>query len=928
MSGTKVDIAPSIGTGGAFSEVSGNPRTRNPQTLVVSGVTSRLLTSIVANPAMGLMPKPTQINEGLSSVANERAWSRLMGGDNPYHVTHDAKKTMPDGTINVLNHGNPVLHMIEPIYEEAIRAGLLQPNEKIRDNAHAKAVIDALFNHYKSDPNKTMALVARLLNPYGVTFRSDLLQSWQRRLDQGDVQARNAVNAKRAELGLAVLSGVKPDYYQVVWDIFSGKFRDPKNMQPPPAHQPSTAPSGEGGWYMPAGAPFFGFVVDNRKLSKNLMGTPKGSSPNVAPYGTKFFDDVRKYFTDDKLLWVVFPKTKKTSPGGEEIQAGGGYQFVTPVGERYQPGTPLNPAKFKWVLTTAVPGTSSSGHQVGLGNAMPLDPHGDNIIYYNFRAPVAEAMRQYLEKPQPGKLVCMHQANLGVLHGIGCSVDGENRKTYVGSGLAATLYAKDGKFFVAFPGFSPNLQSPQPADLIPWAACEYALALFGNLLNVASSGPNGVCRDMRGVFRDAKDGLQHHIDGLVGKGIITQQAGKKMFSAMSAMADDILAQSLVVQQQSSTSGFVPAPAISQESTLTTAISNLTNVAQDRSQRLNMLRIWAREAVLGDTGLGAIQLKKLIGTNQGLVELIKHGLGGVVTDALASDGYSVLFRHARTTALLQGIAADTKLNPTVRAEATELLRRVQNVLSQAAVAQVPTASVKPQASSPHVLPTEKQPNWLEWGISNLKKGARVDQVRLLRNWGDELLAWTKNKNEPMTKGAQMMRALLSSAGLKELNTLGLPGVVVEALSQDGRSVLFRNFDTAALLGRIPNATSFRQKVENVLIARDVSLGITQKLGALPRADREAILNLLCNDEKARKLFAAYIDSPHGEAKARWESYAASVLTKSGLSQQTVGQTLAWLGNASAVGAVGLKGLEFVGGLIQGLLTLTAGAMQRS
>lgn len=164
-------------------------------------------------------------NRGNAAIASYNNTLQVAFGQSPWVVSHMDKKRTPDGqlvmrngTVDVLNHGNSVSAVAEPIYELGVKTGMLAPNEPIRNNAHAGQVIDGILGALGKGPTPDyLAAVGRLSNPYGLNFGSTALQIAQK------------------GLGLTLGQSLKapPPDAAFVKSVFQGQLRHPGDMKRP-----------------------------------------------------------------------------------------------------------------------------------------------------------------------------------------------------------------------------------------------------------------------------------------------------------------------------------------------------------------------------------------------------------------------------------------------------------------------------------------------------------------------------------------------------------------------------------------------------------------------------------------------------------------------------------------------------------------------
>jgi len=183
------------------------------------------LSGQMRRPNMPVIP-----NGGDSRIASLNDTLQALFGQSPWDIGNaailrrgDDVVTTARGGVDVRNHGNSIVAVTEPIYELATESGLLAPGARIRDNAHAASLIEALFAQTADDPAARSALTARLLNPYHLTFGAPSLDRAQRMFD-GDALMQVVVNQERSKLGLSPLGG-KPADYDFVRGVFQGDYR-------------------------------------------------------------------------------------------------------------------------------------------------------------------------------------------------------------------------------------------------------------------------------------------------------------------------------------------------------------------------------------------------------------------------------------------------------------------------------------------------------------------------------------------------------------------------------------------------------------------------------------------------------------------------------------------------------------------------------
>ena len=213
-------------------------------------------------PRPGPITPDLKKNLGDAEKASSIGTQRVLRGASPWDVIADAARKDGNGslvyghdgkggkTVDILNHGNALIKVGEPIMEEGVRYGALRPGERIRDNAQAGRVIDrTLAAARRASPEEHARVLARLMNDYRLDFGSKELQMAHIRFNAPNEQVyRERVNRDRLLAGLQPLpapEGRVPDRHeQTVRRMFEGHFRNPQDLVPQPASRPATGPFG------------------------------------------------------------------------------------------------------------------------------------------------------------------------------------------------------------------------------------------------------------------------------------------------------------------------------------------------------------------------------------------------------------------------------------------------------------------------------------------------------------------------------------------------------------------------------------------------------------------------------------------------------------------------------------------------------------
>lgn len=210
---------------------------RQPVSINISGAEIKLpdLGNFIGNALSDARRSPPLVpNRGSSAIASQNDNIQIVFGQSPWRVGFSAQDRDSNGALkikngqpDVLNHGNPVTAVTEPIYELGVKYGALVPGQPIKDNAHAGSVINQVLDAaYKNDQKKPGAVtseyldaIGRLNNPYGLNFGSAGLQAAQ-----------------------SIFNGTQvsplPKDAEFVRGAFQGVFRDPSDNPPPPLVQP------------------------------------------------------------------------------------------------------------------------------------------------------------------------------------------------------------------------------------------------------------------------------------------------------------------------------------------------------------------------------------------------------------------------------------------------------------------------------------------------------------------------------------------------------------------------------------------------------------------------------------------------------------------------------------------------------------------
>ncbi len=162
-------------------------------------------------------------NAGDSVKAARNDDLQLLFGQSPWDIgfsgiKRDARGSMElrDGTVDVLNHGNPVSALTEPVYELGVQYNTLEPGQRIENNEHAGLIIDQTLERALQidrtlqargeQSDEYASAVDRLRNPYDIDFGSAHLRSAQSRSDDFGVSQR-------------------PSNYELIRSIYEGRLR-------------------------------------------------------------------------------------------------------------------------------------------------------------------------------------------------------------------------------------------------------------------------------------------------------------------------------------------------------------------------------------------------------------------------------------------------------------------------------------------------------------------------------------------------------------------------------------------------------------------------------------------------------------------------------------------------------------------------------
>lgn len=167
---------------------------------------------------------PIGPNFGNRAIASFNVTSQAIFGTSPWDLAHAAVRrdrsgsvVMGRGSVNVLNQGNGLLAVAEPVYELGSRFGLLKVQtsmknerlvrdvERIRSTSHAARVVDGIFNAVgRRTHTEYFDAVARLMNPYGINHGSMILKHSHESY-QSNLGFRYAIDAARQRTGLPPL---------------------------------------------------------------------------------------------------------------------------------------------------------------------------------------------------------------------------------------------------------------------------------------------------------------------------------------------------------------------------------------------------------------------------------------------------------------------------------------------------------------------------------------------------------------------------------------------------------------------------------------------------------------------------------------------------------------------------------------------------
>lgn len=152
-------------------------------------------------------------NYGRSDIASLNDTLLAIWGQSPWDIGLSAAETRPDGTLDVLNHGNSVTAITEPVYELASEYGTLPPDGRISSNAQAGEIIDETLTRI-SDTHGIVSVemadaVSRLSNDYGLDFGSNMLRLLA------------PLDSDRSD---------PPVDYDFVRGVFAGAYREPADL--------------------------------------------------------------------------------------------------------------------------------------------------------------------------------------------------------------------------------------------------------------------------------------------------------------------------------------------------------------------------------------------------------------------------------------------------------------------------------------------------------------------------------------------------------------------------------------------------------------------------------------------------------------------------------------------------------------------------
>jgi hypothetical protein len=188
---------------------------------------------------------PVLPNFGSNVLAGRNDSIQLAFGQSPWDVgfaaiRRDGQGAMRvlGGTIDVLNHGNTVTAVTEPVYELGVKYKALVPGQRIVDNAHAGSVIERLLTTARHNDLHNKALgkstteylfaMSRLMNPYNLDFGSSQLKNAFRSFSSSGTD-QSLTNVSRAVQGLKPLPVAgrysRPNDYALVRGTFQGAFR-------------------------------------------------------------------------------------------------------------------------------------------------------------------------------------------------------------------------------------------------------------------------------------------------------------------------------------------------------------------------------------------------------------------------------------------------------------------------------------------------------------------------------------------------------------------------------------------------------------------------------------------------------------------------------------------------------------------------------
>ncbi|XVJ70339.1 MAG: hypothetical protein HEQ39_12345 [Rhizobacter sp.] len=186
-------------------------------------------------------------NFGSNAIASFNDTTQAVFGSSPWDIGHAAVKrdgngsvVMKNGTVDVMNHGNSIVNVTEPVYELGVKNGLLkvdlamkggqlvQDVQRIRSNTQAAQIVNSIINAAgKKSPTEYFNTLARLMNPYDINHGSSAMK-FAYDSYHSNLGFRFAIDSARERMGMKPLPKFlepSPADSDFVRDVFSGKQR-------------------------------------------------------------------------------------------------------------------------------------------------------------------------------------------------------------------------------------------------------------------------------------------------------------------------------------------------------------------------------------------------------------------------------------------------------------------------------------------------------------------------------------------------------------------------------------------------------------------------------------------------------------------------------------------------------------------------------